>query len=370
MILMKTQLLVMEGTPRQRGRIYGETMRNTIQEVIAKWKGVLAQSHPDPDQYIREFLAATNFKPAFERWTPGFLDQVQGLAEGSNLDFDTIYAFQLSDEEWVYSREPLLQRLQHHGHCSSLGVFGEGEVPIVAQNMDIPGLFNGYQMVLHEKDPNTGHEAFYFTFAGCLGVNGLNRYGVGVCENTVMQLQPCSDGLPVEGVLRGIVAQKTGREAEEFVRSVKHASGQNYLVGGTERVVSYECSANKVIPFTPLPTRTYHTNHPLVNDDSVLYTKAIESAPQDQKERAEIGRKNTTDRLSYLSRELQYTCPHITVEKIKSILSSHEAPVCVDYTSDDRSMTFGLEIMQLSQPPVFRVTFGPPCCNELLEFKF
>jgi hypothetical protein len=58
-------------------------------------------------------------------------------------------------------------------------------------------------------------------------------------------------------------------DAVRFIHEMQHASGENYTIGGPDRVVAYECSANKVCQFVPYEgaTRVFHTNHPLVNND-------------------------------------------------------------------------------------------------------
>jgi hypothetical protein len=59
------------------------------------------------------------------------------------------------------------------------------------------------------------------------------------------------------------------------MRTVHHASGQNYVVGSPEGVVSLVCSARSVVEFHPFVDRddVSHTNHPLANGDTELYRR-------------------------------------------------------------------------------------------------
>jgi isopenicillin-N N-acyltransferase like protein len=358
--------ILLTGTPRQRGRIHGETLRVQIHDVISRWHTDLEKNGKDPAVYTRDFLSRRNFKPAFQRWTPGLLEEIEGIGEGANVDLDTIYSLQLLDEVWVYDMEKQLGPLEQAHHCSGLGVFGEGSTPLVAQNMDLPGYCHRNQALMHIKEPDSDLESFVFTFAGCVGVNMINSAGVGACLNTLIQLEASMDGLPVAGVLRGLMACRSGAEADTFLRAVKHASGQNYLVGSPQDVVSYECSANKVAAFAPLPTRTWHTNHPLVNDDCGRYNRLLER----EREATLDAFKNSFDRLSFLEREVGDMARPLTVERVLAILSSHETPVCRDYVDDEHALTFGCLVMETSAPPLLRVSFGPGCANPLHEYRF
>ena len=50
---------------------------------------------------------------------------------------------------------------------------------------------------------------------------------------------------------------------------MRHASGQNYTLGGSGQVAYFEASANKVVEVDPPNSRSFifHTNHPVANED-------------------------------------------------------------------------------------------------------
>lgn len=265
---MRTEVLpvvVLEGSPRSRGRSYGEALRRTIHEVAARWKEVIAATHRiDPDAYLARFLAETRFTDAIERWAPELGEEIRGLAEGAALDEATALSLQLMDEEWWYGR------FVAGGHCTALGLAGrDGRPTLLGQTMDLPRWHDGYQVVLRVKDHRSDLEAFVFTWAGLIGQMGINSAGLGVCVNTLMDLGHAADGLPMSCVARGALARRSAAEAAEFLRSIRHASGQNYLIGDPEGVASYECSAGEKARFEPAgrPGCLWHTNHPFVNAD-------------------------------------------------------------------------------------------------------
>jgi predicted choloylglycine hydrolase len=92
---------------------------------------------------------------------------------------------------------------------------------------------------------------------------------LGLCANTLLELAGSKDGLPVAFVVRGILKQPNLDKATDFIKKVKHASGQNYILGDAEKIVDLECSANKVSRYVPPEgdRRTCHANHALANDE-------------------------------------------------------------------------------------------------------
>ena len=65
---------------------------------------------------------------------------------------------------------------------------------MVAQNLDIPTFYHGFQTLLHIKDPAQDMETFLFTFPGFIAANGINSHSVAVVVNAVQQLENSRDG--------------------------------------------------------------------------------------------------------------------------------------------------------------------------------
>ena len=350
-------------------------MRSKINEAVKLWKEELFKAlDSDPDKYIDEFVENTHFTKSIKKWSPNLLEEVKGISDGSGLDFKTLYAFQLADEEWWYRRNKKLGIvLSENKNCSALGVFGqEGFPPLLAQNMDIPKWTNGFQVLFHIKHQHSNLESFVFSYAGMIALNGLNSKSIGVCVNTLLQLNQRLDGMPVAFIIRGILEQERFNDALRFVNTVKHASGQNYTIGGPEEIIAFECSANKVSRFIPYKsaTRVYHTNHPLVNDDQDIYKEVIKKMPPDAVKKS---LHNTKTRFESLEKRLKDPSKKITVETIKSTLSSHDDPqnpICYDLRKDRSGFTAGSMIYELSDSPVLHLAPGPPCSTEYKIYRF
>lgn len=369
-------VLVLEGSPRQRGQVHGEELREKILELVQIWKlGLGRQYWMDPDEYISEFLENTNFPVAIKKWTPGLLEEVKGLAEGSGVDYETMLAYQFVDEEWWYGMHKTWRLpIPDAKHCSALGVYGQEGLPnLVAQNLDIPAYTNGFQALLDIKYKDSSLEALVFTYAGLISLCGMNNHGIGEVVNALLQLDHRVDGLPVAFINRGILEQTNHEEAVQFVKNIKHASGQNYTIGSPEKISAFECSANKVSAFVPYKgaKRMYHTNHPLVNDDQGIHRQFLKKWPERMQPKHP---GNSEIRYAALEKRLKDPDKRITFDKVKETLSSRDDPrnpVCRIRRKDGRgAFTSGCLIMELSQSPVLHLSPGPPCTTEFQTFTF
>ena len=249
------------GDPRQRGQRIGQALAAPIAGHIAALKGALPASVGPPDAYLAEFLADTGFKAAIRQHTPDLLAEMEATAEGAGVSPDDLYALQLLDEEWAY-------RLRRHAarppqKCSSLAITGVAGPTWIAQNMDLGDYTDGFQALL-AIDDGDAPAALVFTTAGMLALLGVNAAGIGVCVNSLPQLESGPAGLPVAFVIRRLLQARSAAEAFALVQALPHASNQHYLIAGPGEVRSFEASAAGVTEYRPPdPSRVLHTNHPL-----------------------------------------------------------------------------------------------------------
>lgn len=364
----------LEGTPRVRGRLYGESTRHLIAEVLDYWKSDLGNflhrgkrySQKEITSYLSKFFDETSYLQAIKRWTPGLLEEVKGIAEGAGQSFDDILGLQLLDEEWVYGLSHSVDSTKDK--CTAFGIVdGDGGITYAGQNMDVPSWVEGRQVLLRIRAYSGEPEALIFTMAGSLGFNGLNAKGLGVTCNTLTQLQGSFDGLPVIFILRSLLQQGGIDSAERFLRSIIHASGQNYILSSSGDVRCFECSSMNVVRYKEElnSSRVFHTNHPLIN------TEESNILPLGQR----VG-KDTLLRLESISSRLGKNNLSPSIEDIKAALSAHDSenhPVSktADKNSTDSlGYTAGSSIYQFTDPPKLYLSSGPPCEVDYAVYHF
>ena len=369
------------GGPRERGRAYGESQRARIDSAFGHWFAALEQAQTRPPRaYVDAFLAATAFVPAIECWTPTLMEEIAGMAEGASVDRDLMLAFNLMDEEWWFGKDWRADEGGEGKHCSALGIAGQEGLPtFVAQTMDIAGWTDGHQVFLRHDDPDSGERSLVFTIAGMLGLNGMNGAGLAVCCNALLGLAHRRDGLPVQFLTRGVLGCASLDEAVAFVEEVPHASGQNYTIGAPGRVVSLECSANRVAAHRPGADadRVWHTNHAFANDDRAAWATTEGGESGGAQGAGAMAPTNSEIRYEGLTRRIAAPGARITEAVIKETLCSRDDPrhpISRAADPDDPNLvgfTAGAMIYNtLADDPKVELAAGPPHETDFMTFRF
>ena len=357
--------ITLSGTGYELGLQHGTLLKKEIGELVLKCKeNIQKQMGRDPEKLLEEFFLYAGFEKSIKKWTPDLYEEIRGIAVGSGQKFNDIMLFSLLDEFWVY-----LDDLYFH-HCSSVGVpASNGNPAYIAQNLDIESYTDGYQVLLRVKRNANQPEQLILTHPGCIALGGMNEAGIGACMNTLMQLKASSTGLPVAFVVRRILRSTDKKDLLDFIQTVPHASGQNYIVGIGEEVFDFEVSANQVVRYDPgNPNGTvYHTNHPLVNGDVKDWYKKYDPMANEN-----LQKENSHVRLAAVQRRVAIN-EKVDDNLIKTVLRSKDDqnnPVCRNYDSKKGGFTFGSVIMTLSGKPFLQITAGPPDESEYKKVYF
>lgn len=364
-------VIELQGNGRQRGLQHGKVLKTEIAAVFSKWKkSIQDDTKQNADTIITSFLIATNFEPAIRKHTPEIYEEIKGIAESSGQSFQDVLCFQLVDEFWVYIDR--LNNIKKH-HCSDIGVAATNTHPAyVSQNMDLDSYMNGYQILLHIAPTTNEPEQYILSCAGLVALNGVNSKGIGLCMNTLMELTASSDGLPVAFIVRGVLAKKNVESALKFLKTVPHASGQNYILGAFDKVYDFEASANKVVRYLPDPSNealVYHTNHPISNDDikpwyEAFYKKILTGEANDD---------NSVIRLASLKNRLNIPVAEITDTVLKEAFRAKddpENPVCRTFQDGKSGFTFSSVVLTLGKNPSIQLTNGSPDQSEYVLHQF
>ena len=366
----------LSGSGRARGRQYGESQRARIAELVPRWEAQVDGGNP-AKALMDDVVKETRFNRAIARWAPDLWEEVQGIAEGSNQPLWKIQGIQLLDEIWwfvMYRRAgnaPWREHADIPERCSAVGQVCGGDRTVAGQNMDIGTWIEGNQVLLHIEASGDAPAQLVFSYAGSIGLNGLNAAGVGYCCNTLIELDPSATGLPMAYVGRRVLQQRSFGGAHRALSEVEHASGQNYLLGAPGRLASFECSGRNAIEWkgehgTAGPI--LHTNHPLASRDTRMFTEMSKARSGDRPS------STTEGRYSGLKRSVATANGPLGVDKIKEALKQKEPEAPISRTggtagSNPIGYTVGCTIYEHSADPVLHLAAGPPCSTEFREFR-
>jgi hypothetical protein len=341
-------------TPYGRGYQHGAALQYVIHKGIAKWKQWINETlgQQDVEIEIAEFIHDTDYLKGVRKHTPDLYEELQGIAKGAGVDFQTLYAYQMFDEFVVHVLKKY--RLEH---CSGFGVYGrDGQPNILGQNNDLPPYYGGTHTVLRIKYPKN-HEVLLFTWAGLLAQNGVNNKNLGVTMNIVPTAKGRVDGVPMPYIIRTILEKKNRDEAVTFLKSLGgSAAPMNFIIGDAEKVVTVENTADGAKVFEDFHGEKWvaHTNHHLDLDVSTLKAGAV---------------SKTVERLKALDEMLNGRSGEIDAERAKEIFRTK--PILKNFVTDPGFPTMESIVIELIPGnPRIHVSPGPPDSNHYTTFDF
>lgn len=365
----------LKGSPRDRGRIHGEELRHDIHRILQKKSAArVATRGDDAERHWHAFKQYQNFQGAVERWTPDLMQEVRGIAEGAGISFETAFLLQLMDEEWVFDtyhgRKP-----QAPDKCTSFAAIGENCKPTYSgQNMDITGYAEGHQVLFRISYADSDMQSYVYTHAGLIALNGMNSSPLGLCCNTLIRLAPCNDGLPIAFIARSILEKTSFADAVAFIKKIKRASGQNFIISTIDRIGCFECSANEVVEFKGREDghRVCHTNHTLANKDTGPFEDLIKTHNKSSWAR---NLANSHSRYSSIAGRLVHNSDTVSLEKIKAALCAKDDPfypVSLEFKPLTEynviGFTAGSMIYELNGSPKLHLASGPPSITAFRTF--
>lgn len=341
-------------TPYGRGFQHGAAMKYVIHKGIAQWKQWITEllGEQDTDIEIAEFIHDTDFLRGIQKHVPDLYEELKGIAKGAEVDFNTLYAYQMFDEFLMYATQKY--RLQH---CTGLGVYGRSDKPnMLGQNNDLPPFYEGTHTVLRIKYPQD-HEVIVFTWAGTLSQNGVNNKGLGTTMNIVPTAKGTENGVPMPYIIRAILEKKNRAEAVSFLKSLGgSAAPMNFVVGDLGKVVTVENTADGAKVFQDFHGESWvaHTNHNLDMDVSTLKPGAV---------------SKTVERLDALEEALKGKSDGIGAEDIKTIFRTK--PILKNFVTDPGFPTMESIVIELVKGnPRVHISPGPPDTSRYSTFDF
>ncbi len=321
------RVLVLEGTPWERGLAHGESLRDEIRLGLERWRAVVAAGGIDPTSRVEALAGGSPYAATVASRCPELLEEVRGVAVGAAITSAEALLLNLMDEEWWF-------REGEEAGCSVLAGPRADGTPMLAQNMDLPIWMDGLQTVLRIRNPGEGAETerVVLSAAGMIGLVGMRRGGVAIGVNTLLQLPRSTYGLPVAFALRSALERADAESAAGYLAALPHASGQHYAVVDARTILGIECSA------VGTSLRRFdgdgwlaHTNHPLWSDPTVV-------SPPDSVGITWLSLDSSVRRLAALQ---SFTSAPSAAGPVSRVLADTDTGVCMVGSPDYPTATFG-----------------------------
>lgn len=272
-------VLQISGGPRERGRQYGTQAAAQIRLSIANYAALFAYRRGMDWTAVQ--TAAGEYLPLLADYTPGLLDEMQGIAEGSGRNLREIVALNVRTELLAGAVSGVVHAsaaaatehnralgLVDYGECTAIAalpVATAGGRTLLAQTWDWTGDQRAACVVLRISsavDP----DIVTLTEAGILAKIGMNSAGLAVTLNI---LRSRSDGqtpgMPVHVLLRRALECESLDAVVGAARQRQAGASSCVTVADVRgRAVSLELTPGGVGMLEPRDGLLVHTNHCVV----------------------------------------------------------------------------------------------------------
>ena len=348
-------IIYVRGTHLEMGRQTGEACRERIVHSLENARALIAgTSNVLELTWDGARIQARKYMPFAQERYPQYVAEMQGIAEGANVDFDDIAV--------LNAMEAVTMDALHLTKCTSFAASSErtsdGHV-LVAHNEDwLPEDEDDVYLVHAQPDDEPPFIAM--TYGGLIPNIGFNAYGIAQCCDSLYQ-NDSRIGIPRLVVSRAVLAAKTPGEAIRRTLIPRRAAGYNHLIAHESgELYNVEVSARKFAIMAAENDVLAHTNHFLSHN-----MQACESDSDEL-----IG---TRVRYFRCMRLLQRTPLHSmrTLQEIQRDHINDPGAICNHADSDsdpfDREKTINALIMDLTAR-VLHIAWGNPCANQYHSF--
>ncbi|QGY40552.1 acyl-CoA--6-aminopenicillanic acid acyl-transferase [Pseudodesulfovibrio cashew] len=353
-------VIQLSGTSYEMGRIHGEALADQIAEFVA----TVTEVHQANNASLRVAKDALetfcNKNLGFlEKFSPELVEEMRGIADGAGVSF----------KEILYLNSFLeLEDLRAPGvgakvlpdslwGCTTFNVTpeaGEGGRAYIGQTYDMEKYYEKFLCLLRIA-PENGPAALVISFAGIVGLVGLNTAGVGAVINKVTATD-ARPGVIYPFIMRKALGSERIGDALGAAIFSPRASGINYQFAGSGVAFCAETSAT-YYQLLEIDGAIAHTNHFVGRDMRGFET------PNWLSHGGSMVRKQVADKF------LKSNAGSLNPEKLKELTRDHtNHPRCIcahGFPGEDPKTAFHTVFAVIMDPEAgwMELCKGNPCEN-------
>jgi isopenicillin-N N-acyltransferase-like protein len=350
-------VISVSGTPLERGRQYGSQARDRIHRSIEAYEQTYA--------YFAgwDWAGATNeaeqFVPAIGAFSPTYVDELAGIAEGAGVELADIVAINVRTEIMYSSKVRTAVAAAAPSECTAFAHVASAGRVVVGQNWDWAP-FALDTLVVLQAVPDDGPAYTTIVEAGLLAKFGVNSAGLAVMTNALASTEDVGDhAVPYHVMLRGLLDCRSTDEALDRIEGATRASSANYLLadssGALVDVEARPGDASRLHRLAPdARGALLHTNHFVSPDfDAIDYTELVASTTCTRLDRATqlVAQADDPHDLGL------YSAAMTDHANAPDSLCRHPDP---DLPAPEQSMTVASVLIDLSGHRA-EISEGPPC---------
>lgn len=253
-------LIEMNGTPRERGRQYGEQAKDRVRRSVDYYAGQLAASG---FAWPRVKALAADYVPVIDGFSPSLLDEMRGIAEGAGVDLEGVVLIN-ARTEMLFGAKKKREDATDDG-CTGVIAMPEatrdGRV-LHAQNWDWREecVHTGIVLRIRRDD---GPDILTFTEAGGLARSGFNAAGIAVTGNFLgCDRDYTQRGVPLPLIRRRVLEASHFALAIHALTAYPRSCSNNMMISDAAgEAIDFECAPDEVFCLYPEDGLITHANH-------------------------------------------------------------------------------------------------------------
>ncbi|AWM87987.1 C45 family peptidase [Microvirga sp. 17 mud 1-3] len=258
-------LVEVSGSPRERGRQYGEQAADRVRLGIEHYSEQLGRDNLTAEGIAR---LVKRFEPTIDRFDSTYLEEMRGIAEGAGVAFESVVLLNARTEILKLAQRPDDERNvpdDDPDGCTGVVVLPEAARDgrlIHAQNWDWKVECAETAVVLKIRRED-GPDILTFTEAGALGRSGFNAAGIAITAN---YLETDRDyrrlGVPLALIRRKVLEQKQLAVSMRAVYATPKSAANNMIVSQANGIaIDFECAPDETFQVLPERGLIVHANH-------------------------------------------------------------------------------------------------------------
>lgn len=257
-------LIEVSGTPRERGRQYGEQARARVRLGIGHYTEQMG-SHDLTWSQVSDL--AIRFEPMIAAFELDYVEEMKGIAEGAGVDYAGVVLLNARTEVLKLGEREKGKGIDDGPSDGCTGVLAlpgatrDGRL-LHAQNWDWKYECAETAVVLKVLRDD-GPDVLTFTEAGGLARHGMNAAGISLTANYLESDRDYRNlGVPLPFIRRKALEQSSAQAAMRLIYAVPKSCANNMMVAHCEGVaIDFECAPDETFMVFPRDGLMVHANH-------------------------------------------------------------------------------------------------------------
>jgi hypothetical protein len=238
-------LVELSGKPRERGRQYGRHFKEGIHTVLDREIYGAFIGHPSPKDQMRRYADACARE--VRRLSPIIHDELEGMAEGGEIELDEVVLITLHEELFHKGVLPKVE------HCTAVAVGPPDTVDkrtYVGQTWDWMESVFGMSSMLHWRR-DEGPSLLAYAFPGLWVGAGMNSSGLALCWTSAdlgNQATGARVGIPAYVLLAHLLYQESLEDVADEAARATNAGWFTFVMGDADgRLMNVEGSPRGIV---------------------------------------------------------------------------------------------------------------------------